>query len=186
MREWDFTLIVDGDVMDEVVLDKLAEQGADDATFGVADGVAYADFSREAASFRAAVFSAIRDLESVPGVLVLRIEPDDLVTMAEIAQRLERTRESVRLLAMGHRGQGTFPPPISHLRARSKLWRWSDVARWAGLLSEEDERNTRLVGALNAALELRRLHGTLAAAEEEEDFQAASSLAALALAGDLR
>lgn len=174
MREWDFTLIVDGDVMDEVVLDKLAEHGADDATFGVADGVAYADFTRTAASLPAAILSAIHDIEGVPGISVLRVEPDDLVTLAEIAERLDRSRESVRLLAAGQRGKGTFPPPVSHLRARSKLWRWSDVARWAGVLSAEAERNARYVALLNAALELRRLRP---AVERESESDARMALA---------
>lgn len=159
MREWDFTLIVDADLSDEVVIDKLGAAGVTDATFGVADGVAYADFTREAASFPAAVVSAVRDLvATIPSLQVLRVEPDDLVTLSEIAVRLSRSRESVRLLAAGHRGQGTFPPPVSHLRARSKLWRWSDVASWAGELEEEDERNARFVAFVNASLEKRRLH----------------------------
>jgi len=178
MREWEFTLIVAGDVTDDVVLDKLAEHGAEDATFGVADGVGYADFSREAASFPAAVMSAIHDLESVPGIMVLRAEPDDLVTLAEIADRLGRSREGVRLLAAGHRGKGTFPAPVSHLRARSKLWRWSDVARWAGVLSSDEELNARFVATVNAALDLRRLRSV--SGREDEYFQAASSLAAFA------
>lgn len=178
MREWDFTLIVDGDVMDEVVLDKLIDQGANDATFGVVDGVAYGDFTREAASLPTAIMSAIADLEAVPAISVLRIEPDDLVTLAEIAARLDRSRESVRLLAAGHRGKGTFPPPVSHLRARSKLWRWSDVARWAGALSPEDEANARFVAMVNAALELRRLRRQAHDEHEDETIGLASGLAA--------
>jgi hypothetical protein len=177
MREWDFTLILEGDVMNEVVLDNLVEQGADDATFGVTDGVSYADFSREAASFSTAVLTAIEDLEAVPGISVLRVEPDDLVTLAEIAARLDRTREGVRLLAAGHRGKGTFPPPVSHLRTRSKLWRWSDVARWAGALSPEEETSARFVAAINAALELRRLRQQAHEEHEDEGFEMASALA---------
>jgi len=167
MREWEFTLIVDGDVTNEVVLDKLAEQGAEDATFGTAAGVAYADFSREAASLPAAVMSAINDLEGVPGISVLRVEPDDLVTQAEIAERLDRSREGIRLLAAGHRGKGTFPAPVSHLRARSRLWRWSDVARWAGLFSPEEERDARFVAMVNDALDLRRLRRQTTQPDEE-------------------
>lgn len=157
MREFDFTLIVEGELENEVVIEKLAAGGADDATFGVADGVAYADFAREAAAFPIAVFTAIRDLEDVPGIQVIRVEPDDLVTLSEIAERLDRSREGVRLLAVGHRGKGTFPPPVSHLRARSKLWRWSDIARWAGVLTPEEEGDAHFVAVLNAALEMRRL-----------------------------
>jgi hypothetical protein len=178
MHEWDFTLIVDGDLTDDVVVEKLIAHGADDATFGVAASVAYADFSREAASFPSAVMSAIHDVEGVPGISVLRVEPDDLVTQAEIAERLDRSREGVRLLAAGHRGKGTFPSPVSHLRARSKLWRWSDVARWAGALSPEEERDARFVAMVNAALDLRRLRRQ-ARDPDEEGVEIFSSIVAL-------
>ena len=173
MREWDFTLIVDGDLSDEMVIDKLMANGFDDATFGVADGVSYADFSREAATFFQAVISAVHDLEGV-GLRVLRVEPDDLVTLAEIADRLHRSREGVRLLAAGHRGRGTFPAPISHLRARSKLWRWSDVARWAGELDSDEERAAQFCAFLNANLETRRLRRL--SSEDDEAIEAATGL----------
>lgn len=62
-----------------------------------------------------------------------RVEPDDLVTMSEIAERRGRSRESVRVLVAGRRGRGDFPAPVSHLRSRSRLWRWPEVAERAGL-----------------------------------------------------
>jgi predicted DNA-binding transcriptional regulator AlpA len=95
----------------------------------------------------------------VDGVRVRRVEPDDLVTLSEIAERMGRTRESVRLLAAGERGAGDFPPPVSHLRSRFRLWRWSDVAAWAGVVSDEERDRARFVALVNAALELRGLAG---------------------------
>jgi hypothetical protein len=95
----------------------------------------------------------------MPWPPVVRVEPDDLVTAAEIAARLDRSRESVRLLIAGERGPGGFPAPISHTRTKHRLWRWSDVAAW--LDQPDDEhlvQSARLVAATNAALELR---GTL-------------------------
>lgn len=181
MREWNFSLIIDGDLSDEILVEKLAGEGVDDATFGVADGVSYADFHREAASFTAALFSAISDLERIPGIRVFRVEPDDLVTLSEAAKRLNRTRESVRLLAAGRRGKGTFPPPISHLWARSKLWRWSDIAEWAGELDEEEERRAHFVALCNAVLEGRRLVQR-ASPDEKKDVLAAADLFESALA----
>ena len=88
MAEYNFTLILDGDV--ENHLDELFEAGCDDATFGTVDGVHYADFDREASSLAEAIASAIDDVESVPGLRVRRVEPDDLVTASEIAGRLQR------------------------------------------------------------------------------------------------
>lgn len=156
MREHEFTLVIDGPVQDEAVLDKLFTIGCSDATVGSVDGVGYADFHRKAKSFAQAVLSALQDVESVPELRVIRVEPDDLVTMAEIAERLDRSRESVRLLVSGQRGAGDFPAPVSHLRSRSRLWRWSEVAEWAEAGTPEERQNARLVASLNAALELRR------------------------------
>lgn len=47
---------------------------------------------REAPSFAAAVLSAVDQVESIQGLQVMRLEPDDIVTMAEIGDRLDRTR----------------------------------------------------------------------------------------------
>lgn len=121
MSEYEFTLVIDGDLTDEDVVRALFEAGCDDATFGVIDGVGYGAFMREAPSFADAVLSAARQVESVRSLRVRRVEPDDIVTMAEIADRLDRTRESVRLLITGKRGRGEFPAPISHTRDRGRL-----------------------------------------------------------------
>ena len=153
MTEYSFILAIDGNV--EKKIDELFDAGCDDALFGSIDGAHYADFDREAPTLGEAISSAIADVESVPALRVRRVEPDDLVTMAEIAERLGRTRESVRLLITGDRGPGGFPPPVSHLRSRNRLWRWSDVASWVGEADTEERAKARLIAAVNAALELR-------------------------------
>ena len=156
MTDHQFTLVLQGNLNHDQTLDALFEAGCNDATFGTVDQVGYAEFVREASSFGEAVRSAIEDVESVPGIKVQRIEPDDLVTMAEIAERLGRSRESVRLLIQGARGPGGFPAPVSHLRAKSRLWRWSEVALWAAeSTSPVDSHAAAVIAALNAALTLR-------------------------------
>jgi hypothetical protein len=155
MAEHSFTLILSGDV--DAHLDELFEAGCDDGSFGAVDGVAYADFDREAPTLTEAIGSALAAVETVPGLRVLRIEPDDLVTMSDIAERLGRTRESVRLLVAGERGPGDFPPPLSHLRTRNRLWRWSEVAAWAGVTDGIAQAQAQTIAALNAALELRAM-----------------------------
>jgi hypothetical protein len=122
----------------------------DDATFGVIDGAGYGEFMREGPSFADAVLSAARQVESVRDLRVRRIETDDIVTMGEIADRLGRTRESVRLLITGKRGRGGFPAPISHSRDRGRLWRWSDVAEWLGALDPKERETAHFVTAANA------------------------------------
>ena len=66
------------------------------------------------------------------GADVVRVLPDDLVTAAEIAQKIGISREAVRLYAAGKRGDGMFPAP-AHASAsnRSVLWRWGEVLDWA-------------------------------------------------------
>lgn len=167
MPEYEFTLVIHG-ALDEAAVDALFEAGCDDATVGEVDGVGYTDFVRGAASFGEALRSAIEQVESVPGLTVARVEPDDLVTLSEIAQRLGRSRESVRLLAAGERGLGDFPPPVSHLKARTRLWRWSEVAAWAKRHDQPiDLGAATAIAAINAALTLRKTLGDLAPTERK-------------------
>ena len=107
-----FTLIVDGpDLQDDTLIDAVFEAGCDDAAIGRIDGIQYIDFDRESASLDQAILSAVADLERIDGVDVVRIADAGLVSMADIAARIERTREGVRLLITGARGPGGFPPP---------------------------------------------------------------------------
>jgi hypothetical protein len=76
MPEYDFTLILAGDVGENA--DALYEAGCDDALLGSVDGCAYADFTRDADTFANAVGTAIRAVESVSGLRVVRVEPGDL------------------------------------------------------------------------------------------------------------
>jgi hypothetical protein len=131
-QEYEFTLVLSGvPALTRVVLDALFEAGCDDALIGLRDGVAFAEFCRTADSFRTAVLSAIHDVESAGiGARVEHVEPDELVTMSEIARRLHLSREGVRKWVAGLRGPGNFPPPAGSLTRRSPLWRWTDVVRW--------------------------------------------------------
>lgn len=93
----------------------------------------YAEFDREGDTLADAILSAIADAESVPGIRVLRIEPDDFVTAAEIAERLGRSRESVRLLANGNAAPATSPrlPRIFALAPGSGVGATSQPGRTA-------------------------------------------------------
>jgi hypothetical protein len=116
------------------------------------------EVTRLAPSISDALSGSLAEAESSGEHRVLRIEPDDLVTAAEIAERLGRSRESIRLLAAGERDPGGgFPLPVSHAASRQRLWRWSEVAKWAGLLTPEEVERARYIAAVNAALELRAL-----------------------------
>lgn len=89
---------------------------------------------------------------------VTRVEPDELVWASEIAQRLGRTRQSVRLLIDGRRGPGGFPQPAASV-TRNPLWRWSEVADWFERYEDRplaDPERSAVIGAFNGALETRR------------------------------
>ena len=164
MSTFHFTLIVEGpDLQDEARIGALFEAGCDDAAVGRSDGVQFVDFDREAGTLDQAILSAVDDLETLDDVEVLRIADAGLASLADIAARLGRTRESVRLLVSGARGPGGFPKPVTDPRGRYRLWRWSDVEQWFAEqmgevlpISQEE-----VMAAFSAALELRRFRRAL-------------------------
>lgn len=158
MSAFEFELVATG-VLDDSAIDALFEAGCDDATFGDADGLVTAVFAREATDLTAAVMSSIAAVEGVLGRgAVMRVEPDELVWAAEIASRLGRTRQSVRMLIDGKRGPGGFPKPAASV-TRNPLWRWSEVADWFERYERRpvaDPARSAVIGAINGALEARR------------------------------
>lgn len=154
MTEHHFTLVLapDQGLEDGTAMEALGDAGATDATIGRGpDGVWTAVFDREGATFEEALKSAIHDVRSAR-LVVRHVEPDDLVTQAEIADRLGRTSESIRLLASGQRGDGSFPSPAVRTTNRGSLWRWSEVAVWANLAPEVVEP-ARWIAIVNARLQ---------------------------------
>ena len=66
---------------------------------------------------------------AVPAAVPLRVD-QDLVSVSDIAQRVGRTRESVRLLVDAKRGPGRFPPPIGVVGDGTRVWPWAVVLEW--------------------------------------------------------
>jgi len=155
-----FTLILESPrELTEAFEDAVFESGCGDAALSQRSGVLYLEFDRDAPSFRAALLSAIRDVQRTPGTIVSRVEPDDLVTASEVAHRLGRSRESVRLLAEGSRGPGHFPLPVSGASGRRvRLWRWTEVSDWLHRveIAPGYSADAYVVAAVNGALDLMR------------------------------
>lgn len=130
-REYTFALLVAGlDVDDDADCDAFFSAGLDDSTLEDRDGMALATFFRTADSARSALTSAITAIErDVPGATVLRID-EQLMNLNDLADRLGRTTESVRLLATAARGPGGFPPPAGIIGKGVRVWRWADVRPW--------------------------------------------------------
>jgi hypothetical protein len=131
----------------------------DDATFGVERGVPIVEFDREANTLAEAIASAVRDLQAV-GLDAVRVLDEDLVTLADVADRLNQSRESVRRYATGDRGPGGFPPPVNPARDGTLFYRWSEVAPWVrdGLNLAVTDANPTLVMA-NLLLQARSVAG---------------------------
>lgn len=152
MTTYTFALHLDAPPTDDQI-DQFFSNSIGDGLPGVTNGVGVVDFDREADTLAAAISSAIKDVERVRGLHVTRVAPDELVTATEIAQRTGRSRESIRLLAAGLRGSGDFPAPAARATERSPLWRWSDVAAWAGT----PDPDAVVVALINASLAYRRI-----------------------------
>jgi hypothetical protein len=157
-QEFDFALVIDGvaDLTSQIE-DALFEAGCDDATFSIQYGRLCADFSRRADSLENAILSAIRDINKAGiGATVARVDECDLVTQADIARRINRTRQQVCQFIKGTRGPGKFPPPECHLSEGAPLWTWCAVSNWLAdhnIIRPEERWNAQVVSTINNLLE---------------------------------
>ncbi len=130
MRAWNFIILATGlDPAADDFEDRFFEAGCDDATVSFMKSTIVLEFDREARTLSSAVNSAIQDVKSA-GADVIRVEPDTLVNMSDIAVRMNITRQAVSLYVQGKRGPRPFPVPTARLTTDSPLWNWVDVARW--------------------------------------------------------
>lgn len=153
-------------VYEDERLQDMALMGPDE--YGMFD----ADFEREAGSLPAAVVAAMHDLASVlPEAEPLRVENENLVTIAAIARRLGRSHESVRLYARNKRGPGNFPAPVGKIDDKTAVWDWGDIAQWweqGHREPVEGTGDTAFLTLINDALEMRRAVARLADGQDEE------------------
>lgn len=154
MDRYGFTLIIDGDAGTDERINALFDAGCDDATFAHGPTISYGDFDRDAENLLEALLSAIDAVESVEGLVVRRVDEEDLVTVTQMAARLGRSRQSMNQIITGERGDGTFPQPLGRTRGHARVWSWLDVASWAGV--EADLETGTTLSAVNGALALRR------------------------------
>jgi hypothetical protein len=160
-HEYDFALIVGGvKELTPEVEDALFKHGCDDATLSIQYGMLYVEFSRKAASLKDAILSAIHDVQNAGiGAQVLRVDECTLVTMADIARRINRSRQLIHQYITGVRGPGGFPPPECSITDGKPLWAWCAVSYWLmqnNLLRPEESWNAEVVAAINNALESAR------------------------------
>lgn len=158
MKTYEFSIIASGldPEADDFEL-RFYDAGCDDATVAFQRGHIILDFAREAISAEDAIASAVSAAEAA-GATVDRVEPDPLVTLAEIAARAGVTRAAITQYGKGRRASG-FPPPAAKVTSSNPLWRWSLVARWLcrrGKLSEAAAAEAEAVERANERLAARR------------------------------
>ena len=174
MTTHEFDIVLDGVTAanGEAIADALYGAGCDDAVLATRDGISRLSFDRDAGDLLEAILTAMRDVAravSSTGVRGARVEPDDLVSIQDIAMAIGVTRQHIHLLVRAERGPGAFPPPAVSTSKR-RYWRWPDVLDWIEAthdpadsrfekLMGEFRARSRLLAAINGALQLRRHAG---------------------------
>lgn len=156
--EHDFALVLRGisHVTPEIE-DALFNAGCDDGTISARSGCVFITFSRLADSMKDAILSAVQDVRKAGiGADVLRVDICNLVTQADIARKIGRSRQLVHQYIMGQRGPGGFPPPACHICDESPLWYWCEVSYWLwqnDIIKEEVAREAQEIAMINSVLE---------------------------------
>lgn len=158
-REYEFRLVLTGAAnIDDAAMNALYEAGCSDATPSVRFGRLYLTFARKAESLRAAVLSAIRDvIRARTGAAVTCVDDCNLVSQADIARRIARSRQLVGQYISGQRGPGGFPGPVCDLAEGHPLWHWCEVAHWLwknGIVADDVLKDSRDIAVINSVLDL--------------------------------
>ncbi|MDL4776273.1 MULTISPECIES: hypothetical protein [Thermomonosporaceae] len=172
MPSYDFALLLSRPLYEEE-LDPLFDRTHGAVTVSIisepqhADRPGNASCSWQGATLAAAIMDVVEHVEaSAPGLHVLQVEADPLLTIRDIAERVGRSVDSVRLAITGARGPGGFPASeISS--AGHRLWRWSKVAAWYGLDDPQLIEAKPTAQAINGWLALRDVVPDVAPAPED-------------------
>jgi hypothetical protein len=155
MNKYEFSIIASGlDPTSEDFEQRFYDAGCDDATISFQKGHIIVDFAREADSISKAIVSAVQNVEAA-GATVDRVEPDPLVSLADIAARTGMTRAAMTQYSKGQRSKD-FPAPIARVTSDSPLWDWATVAKWLfrhDKLSKETAMEAEAVRIANASIE---------------------------------
>jgi hypothetical protein len=154
MKMHEFSIIASGlDPEAEDFETRFFDAGCDDATISFQKGHIIADFAREADSLEDAISSAVEAV-SKAGATVDRVEPDPLVSLADMAARTGLTRATLSNYSQGKRGSH-FPAPVARVTSESPLWDWATVARWMfenEKLGKEAALDAEIVRQANVAI----------------------------------
>ena len=157
--EFEFTLLVDLPEEYEVAENALYEAGCGDALVGVRYGCIFINFNREAVSLLDAIVGAMKQVADAK-LCVRRVDHCGLVTQAEIAKRINYSRQAIAYYIKGERGPGGFPPPACYIDdEQAPLWNWCEVAQWMKdnqLIDDKKLEEALVIDMINERLESRR------------------------------
>ena len=129
MKTHEFSIIASGlDHEAEDFESRFYDAGCSDATIAFQKGHIIVDFAREAASIDDAISTAIDNVQKA-GAKVDRVEPDPLVSLADMASRAGVSRTTMTNYFKGKR-QKNFPAPTARVTSETPLWDWPTVSRW--------------------------------------------------------
>lgn len=130
---FEFTLVTNQTGRDgESMADALFEGGCDDAVVVSVNGTLCIEFERPGDDPEQVISEAIVQIKkALPGVDVVRVEPDPLVTLADAAERMGVSRQHLHNKFSRKRGDGTFPLPVSRVTSKNPLFHWVDILDWA-------------------------------------------------------
>ena len=154
-----FTLVVDSNPTDDQIDLLFETESQPGITCSPRTNSGEVQFSiRNDGTLAEAIARGIHEVESV-GLRPVRVVGEDWVTLGEIAERVGRSREGVRLWATGKVGPGDFPPVLNpHPGPDTSFYSWAEVGPWLrermGMDIPDEEP---LLAAANLALQLRAL-----------------------------
>ncbi|MHA1548547.1 MAG: hypothetical protein ACTSYE_06405 [Alphaproteobacteria bacterium] len=174
MTTFEFSIIASGlDPQADDFEARFYDAGCDDALVSFQKGHIIVDFARAAETIDDAIASAVAGVVAA-GAHCDRIEPDPLVSLAEIAARADLTRAAVTQYAKGQRGGGDFPAPVARVTSASPLWNWAHVSRWLYTnrkLSLEMAVQAAVVAEANNAIAVGEVRLSRRLKKRRRDFQ---------------
>ncbi|QEY24795.1 XRE family transcriptional regulator [Neisseria animalis] len=131
MNNYHFTIAVRDAAADnfDTLETAFYQAGCSDALLCRENDLVYLEFDREAANAKAAVYSALADINKA-GFHDLVIQESGVCTLAEIAGRAGLSRQAVSLYAQNKRGSGGFPKPLYGIAGHTPLYSWKEAAQW--------------------------------------------------------
>jgi hypothetical protein len=129
MSTYNVALVVERLDLTDETLDRLFEV-LPDAVPASMGGLVTVTSPLDGPNAESAVFALADAItEAFPEAVVVRVD-QDLVSIPDIAERTERSRESIRLLVEGKRGPGGFPSPVGIVGDGIRVWPWASVLDW--------------------------------------------------------